>query len=495
MRRAGLRVVLAASLLTVSASHAATYYVRNGGDDSADGLSHDTAWATLDRVRDFDFTAGDRIVFHEGDQWQGQLVVDWPGTADKQTIVGAYHLENGSPAWGFTTGRPVIDGSDEIPEQYDGLIRVSAGRVRIENLEVVNSEGRGIQFENAADGEVVNCIVSNAYKSGIKFVESDRPVISGNDVTDTGRAHPEDGAVWGGAIALVASHDGYISNNAIWETYGEGVNVNGGSTGTVIENNNLFATRAVGIYLDAAPDTTVRRNFVVGTSNSEFWRGGDASGAGIALNNERYHYTSDGRSLAQSVQTRGARIYANLVAGTSSGIAFWGQLDATSFEDVLVLNNTFVDNDVQVRAQGKPKPGSHLINNILLSLSSGTRDVDGVELGGMSAASNYLSQGDPGGDWRDPGNRYQGITLARMTGWRSLTRRNQMSWRDFEVQPDSTVIGNGSAAPREMSQGDNTYTLDFNEQPFHEPMSMGALRFSSTPFLVPKKPTEVRGTP
>lgn len=495
MRGAGLRVVIAASLLAVSASHAATYYVRNGGDDTADGLSHDTAWATLDRIREFDFAAGDRVVFHEGDRWQGQLIVDWAGTADKRTIVGAYHLENGSPAWGFETGRPVIDGTDEIPGQYDGLIRVSASRVRIENLEIVNSEGRGIQFENAADGEVVNCVVSNAYKSGIKFVDSDRALIARNDVTNAGRAHPEDGTVWGGAIELVASDDGYISGNAVWETYGEGINVNDGSTGAVIEDNNLFAIRAVGIYLDVAPDTTVRRNLVVGTSNSEFWRSGNATGAGIALNNESYHYASGGGSLAHSVQTRGAKIYANLVANTSSGIAFWGQLEATSFEDVLVFNNTFVDNDVQVRAQGKPKPGGNLVNNILLSLSPGTRDVDGAELRGMSAANNYLSQGDPGGDWSDAGNRYQGITLARMTGWRSVTRRGRISWRDFEVQPGSTAIGNGGAAPLDMSQGDNTYTLDFNEQPHHDPMDMGALRFASTPFLVPKKPTEVRGTP
>lgn len=494
MRVPWLRATLPALLLAVSTSQAATYFVRNGGDDTADGLSHETAWATLARIKAFDFAPGDRVLFHEGGRWDGQLIVDWPGTADERALVGAYRIDNGVPVPGFETARPVIDGNDEIPSQYDGLVRVSASRVRIENLEVVNSEGRGIQFENADDGAVVDCVVSNTYKSAIKFVNSDFAIVQGNDVTRAGRAHPEDGAVWGGAIELVASNDGRISRNFVWEVYGEGINVNDGSAGSVIEDNRVFAARAVGIYADAAPATTVRRNLVVGTSNSEFWRNGDMVGAGIALNNENYHYRSHGGGLGPDVQTRNAKIYANLVAYTSSGLAFWGQADSTSFDNVSVFNNTFVDNAVQVRLGDKPKPGGRLVNNILLSRSPAADDVDGTDLSGLSAGNNYFSRGDPGGDWSDPGNRYGGLTLSRSSGWRTLTRRDQISWRDFEVEPDSSVIGAGIGAPLSLSQADDTYALDFNEQRHNQPMDMGAIRFSATPFRVPKKPTDVRGS-
>lgn len=490
-----IRCMILAGLLVASTGNAATYFVRNGGDDSADGRSHDTAWASLGKIKAFDFQPGDAVLFQEGGAWEGQLIVDWPGTATQRTVIGAYRLVNGIPERGVKAIRPVIDGTDTIPNQYDGLIRVTVDRVLIENIEVTNSEGRGIQFEDAADGQVVGCVVSNSYKSGIKFLRSNAGVISDNVVSDAGRAYPEDGEVWGGAIELVASNGGRISGNDVIEVYGEGINANDGSTGTVIENNRVFAARAVGIYLDAAPDTIVRRNLVAGTTNPDFWRSDSVSGAGIVLNNENYHYEAFGGSLTPDVQSQGARIYDNLVAYSSSGVAFWGQATQSSFDDVLVFNNTLVDNDIQVRVQDSPKPGARIVNNILLSLSPGTRDTDATDLRGMYAKNNYLSEGDPGGDWSHPGNRYQGATLARMTGWRSIWSLEQVSWQDFSLQPASTTNGSGDLEPAQMSQGDNRSDLDFNSEPHNEPMDLGALRFTQTPFVVPRKPTKVRGSP
>ena len=47
-----------AGLLCATSVEAATYYVRNGGDDSADGKSHATAWASLSKVNNYSFAAG-----------------------------------------------------------------------------------------------------------------------------------------------------------------------------------------------------------------------------------------------------------------------------------------------------------------------------------------------------------------------------------------------------------------------------------------------------
>ena len=69
---------------------AATYYVRNGGDDSADGRSHATAWASISKVNSQSFSAGDNVLFHAGDRWRGAtLVVDWGGTAEQRAVIGA----------------------------------------------------------------------------------------------------------------------------------------------------------------------------------------------------------------------------------------------------------------------------------------------------------------------------------------------------------------------------------------------------------------------
>jgi hypothetical protein len=489
-----LRVfVITAAIAAAADVYGATYYVRSSGNDAEDGLSHDTAWRTLGKVNAHNFESGDRLLFHEGDAWAGQLIVDWAGTADTPAIVGAYHLEQGVPVRGFRTGRPVIDGMDTVPQQFDGLVRVRSDHVRVEDLSVVNSEGRGIQFEDADYGVVIRCETRNSYKSGIKFVRSHNGVVENNVVTRAGVAWPEDGAVWGGAIELVASDDGAVRGNRVVEVYGEGINANHGSARSVIEDNYVFAAYAVGIYVDAAPSTTVRRNIVVGTSNTEFWRTARSVGAGIALNNEEYHYAVNGGELPATVQSRQARIYGNLVAGTSHGLGFWGQFDQSTFDDVIVFNNTFVDNETQVVLRDKPKPGSRFVNNILLSLTPDTEDVDRTSLAGMTARSNYFSRGDPGGDFNAA--LATGLRLVRMSGWRSVNQVSEISWRDFEIQAGSTAIGLGDDEPRAMSQGDNSYDRDFNRRPHNPAMDFGALHFSDVPVKTPKKPVRTRATP
>ena len=60
-------VALAATLL-VPTAHAADYYVKNGGNDAADGLSPATAWATLPRRRQV--APGDTVHVADGN-YQG----------------------------------------------------------------------------------------------------------------------------------------------------------------------------------------------------------------------------------------------------------------------------------------------------------------------------------------------------------------------------------------------------------------------------------------
>src|SRR5690348_2065855 len=97
-------------LLWISSAEAATYYVRNGGNDSADGTSDATAWASLSKVNGYSFAAGDRVLFREGDRWVGQLTVDWSGTSSERAVVGAYYLDGSTPVRGYRTARPIIDG-------------------------------------------------------------------------------------------------------------------------------------------------------------------------------------------------------------------------------------------------------------------------------------------------------------------------------------------------------------------------------------------------
>jgi hypothetical protein len=495
MRLSLAHLLTIVGLVCASSAEAATYYVRNGGSDSADGRSHATAWATLNKVNGYSFAAGDRVLFHEGHRWVGQLTVDWAGTSSARAVVGAYYVDSNTPVQGYRSARPIIDGDNRIPSEiYAGLVAVTANRVRVENLRVINSGGRGIAVVDADNAEIIGCEVSKTYDGGINFTRSEGSRAEKNFVTNSDIGHRSDGRAWNAAIGMLSSSSTVIRDNTISEAYGEGINANHGSQYSLIENNYLFGVRAIGIYSDAAPDTTIRRNVVVGTANSQWWRGSNSVGAGIAINNERYHYPVGGGKLSLDIQSKRAKIYGNLVAYTSVGIAVFSALAESSYDGTLIYNNTLVDNNTQVAMSGLPKPGAKFLNNILLSLSSGTRDVDGTSLNGMVARNNYFSQGNPGGDYVHAGNRFTGLTIAKMSGWRAVTHRDQVSWRDFGVSAGSSVLGAGDDEPIRTSTSAQNYQLDHNKAGHRQPMDMGGLTFATPTKRRPLAPVSLSGT-
>lgn len=487
MLRAACSFILACSLLIASTAEAATYYVRNGGNDNADGRSHNTAWASLTKVNKYSFAAGDVVLLRAGDRFTGTVTVDWAGTSTSPAVLGSYYLSsNGTPTRGYQNQRPIIDGENKRPsDHFDALVRIRANRVRVENIKAMNSLGRAIDMADSSDSAIVGSSGDYVYDSGLFVLRSPRATIMNNYVGHAGLGFLK-GAIWGAAIAVDSSNDVKVRNNIVAEVYGEGINTHGGSRNTVIEGNHVYAARAVGIYADAAPKATIRRNVVVGTTNSEWWRTSRTVGAGIVLNNEKYHYDY---GLLSSIQTQGAKVYGNLVAYTSSGFAIWGEYTGSIFDSTLIFNNTFVDNDTQVTLQSdRPRPNSRFINNILLSLSSGTRDVSGTDLGGMIAKNNYFSQGNPGGGFAHTGNRYSGLQLTRMSGWRQISSRDQITWRDFQLKQGSAAISAGDDEPRRMANDSDTYQLDYNVATHNTPMDMGGLKYANLSTRLPSPP-------
>ena len=90
------------------------YYVSNDGSDENNGLSPQTAWATLQKVNSARFSRGDGVYFERGGTWRGQL---W---AQEGVIYSAYgegakpnifaSPENGADASKWS----LLDGTDNI---------------------------------------------------------------------------------------------------------------------------------------------------------------------------------------------------------------------------------------------------------------------------------------------------------------------------------------------------------------------------------------------
>ena len=69
----------------------ATYYVKNGGNDGADGLSDATAWASLGKVASVSLGGGDTVLFKRGSRWRDQFTYYNGGAnATSRLVFGAY---------------------------------------------------------------------------------------------------------------------------------------------------------------------------------------------------------------------------------------------------------------------------------------------------------------------------------------------------------------------------------------------------------------------
>lgn len=94
MRTTRLSTILIslAVLMPGSVGAAATYYVANQGADTNDGLSPETAWATIEHVNAAPIVPGDRVLFRRNDVWRTHLhsLVPNSGNESGWITFGAY---------------------------------------------------------------------------------------------------------------------------------------------------------------------------------------------------------------------------------------------------------------------------------------------------------------------------------------------------------------------------------------------------------------------
>lgn len=104
-----------------------TYYIDAlSGNDTADGLSEQTAWKTLDQTKGLQLKAGDSLLFRRGSAFEGILEVSVQGTPDKRITIDAYGIG----------AKPCILAPDS--SLYTICIK-NSDYLTLQNLEVVNT--------------------------------------------------------------------------------------------------------------------------------------------------------------------------------------------------------------------------------------------------------------------------------------------------------------------------------------------------------------------
>jgi hypothetical protein len=146
-------------LATIGAAMAATaadYHADSRtGDDSQDGLTPKKAWRSLAKVNEASLQPGDRVLFHAGSVWTGQLVVKCRGN-----LGGPIRFES------FGSGaRPRIDAGGACE---DAVLLRNARYVEVRDLELTNrgtngAPRRGVHIIADNSGTLPGIVVSDLF--------------------------------------------------------------------------------------------------------------------------------------------------------------------------------------------------------------------------------------------------------------------------------------------------------------------------------------------
>lgn len=428
---------------------ATTYYVSTSGNDSASGRSPTQAVKTV--TKGFSkLSNGDSLLFRQGDTWQ---VHNYIMVKRSNVIIGSFPGGKGS-------ARPVLDMGNRKSNSYNGLITIKANGVKVQGLHIKSSGGIGIDYYRVANGTVENVKIEKSFRHGVRFFESKNMVVRGSEVVNhnigwTLTKLP----TWASGLVSLGSQDVLIENNIVREGWGEGINAFYGSQRVVIQDNKLYANRAVGIYVDSSRDITIQRNTVLGTSDRRYYRGANGVGAGIALNNERFEFKAHGGRLDNNAVTQNIKIFNNLVAGSMSGVSIWSQFQRSHYRNIKISNNIFVDNEGQLEITSQKIQGSNntISNNIFLSISANTKDI----LSPSGTKSFVFQQNSwsvtPRPHWNvaGSGDVIGGVRLGKMSGWRSI----QAIGGDWVGRFTPTSSSKSKASGRKL--GSSTASTDF----------------------------------
>jgi hypothetical protein len=285
-------------LTSVRAAGTVYYVDCNSGNDSADGLSESTPWASITKVNNTTFAAGDTISFKAGSTCTGHLYIDAsknPATIVDKITYNTYGSVSGSraifenPAAGTSTTAITIDASNIV----------------VENILIQNVTANGIHLWKGAGGTNGNNTIQNVEITNVGqgiVVESQNNLITNNNVHDLkmvvndATANNDYGAV---GIALFESNN-EISYNTILNC--KAVSTDYGFDGGAIEvfgnNSNVNNNN---IHHNYAKDNLGFMEFGSNTGFPGSTANNNVIAYNVLVNNDRLFYFNNSGTFAISV--------------------------------------------------------------------------------------------------------------------------------------------------------------------------------------------------
>ena len=267
------------------------YYVKNGGNDSANGLSDANAWETIAKVNASTFSPGDSILFNRGDTWTGtSLRPPSDGSSGNVITFSQYGSGNLPVIARSVSGSGIIANPSSTTRSYltfeylklDGLTSNATGmrfdsgsnNIIVDNCQFADCHFAACYFTGVGDKCWFTNLAVDYCGNGVYLIEGDYHYVAGctMDYLDYANAWGQDGH----AVGLIDTAFSVVENNtlsrgklaviAFFAYNGDVTNRN------VIRNNTINNTKAyattwnLGIGSSMDGTGTVDNNIVYGNT-------------------------------------------------------------------------------------------------------------------------------------------------------------------------------------------------------------------------------------
>ena len=127
----------------------ATYYVKNGGSDAADGLSDGNAWETTSKINGFGFNPSDVVQFKRGSSWTGTPLAPSVSGTNGNPIIFRDYSTGALPLFTPSNGGGWLD---------NGIFVYDIDWTYYLNLKVTGAEESGVRMYGTAQNTVVDSV-------------------------------------------------------------------------------------------------------------------------------------------------------------------------------------------------------------------------------------------------------------------------------------------------------------------------------------------------
>lgn len=227
-------------------SNAPTYYIDYvGGSDTNNGTSTATAFKhcpgddnATGTAASTTLSAGDRVIFKGGVQYEGQINIMAGGSGDSDTQRIIYDGDSGNyaPRWAAGTDKAIIDLQGTIPSAF-WWKGANADYITINNFILRNGNADPtLTYTSANSGRIIQAGLDSSSRA------ADYVNVSNCFITDAGNGDPLAGNITGHGIVNFYGSHWKIDNNTITDCYQFGIRMANGSYNKIYNNTFTGAT-------------------------------------------------------------------------------------------------------------------------------------------------------------------------------------------------------------------------------------------------------------